>query len=85
MPSSKCCVLGGESLERKHVFPQLDSDFKIWLERCNNPKLFQMEKSVVRRGYAVCHKHFEKSCESAGTNKLKKFSLPTLYLPTSNI
>lgn len=85
MPSSKCCVLNCKSTDRKHVFPQTDSDFIIWVERCNNPKLYELDKSVIRRRYAVCHKHFDKCCESPGTKKLKKGSLPTLYLQKSNI
>jgi len=85
MSSLKCCVLNCESVDRKHVFPEKDSEFKIWIERCNNPKLYEFDKSKIRRCYAVCHKHFDKYCESPETNKLKKGSLPTLYLPKSNI
>ncbi|KAF0708796.1 THAP domain-containing protein 6-like, partial [Aphis craccivora] len=48
MPSTNCSVLGCKSKERKHVFPQNDDDFNMWLQRCNNDKLFHLEKSVVR-------------------------------------
>lgn len=72
MPSTKCSVLGCTSKEKKHVFPNTDGDYKIWLECCNNEKLFKMDKSLVRKRYAVCHIHFDKSCESPGTSKLKK-------------
>lgn len=84
MPSTNCSVLGCKSKERKHVFPQNDDDFNMWLQRCNNDKLFHLEKSVVRRRYAVCHLHFDRSCDSPGTKKLKKGSLPTLFLPSNN-
>lgn len=84
MPSTKCSVLGCTSKERKHVFPQNDDDFNTWLLRCNNNKLFNLDKHVVRQRYAVCHVHFNRSCESPGTKKLKKESLPTLYLPSNN-
>lgn len=84
MPSTKCSVLGCTSKEKKHVFPNTDGDYKIWLECCNNEKLFKMDKSLVRKRYAVCHIHFDKSCESPGTSKLKKGSLPTLNLSKSN-
>lgn len=85
MPSSNCSVLGCKSKERKHVFPQNDEDFNTWLQRCNNNKLFHLDKSVVRRRYAVCHLHFAESCDSPGTKKLKKGSLPTLFLPSNNV
>jgi len=83
MPSTKCCVFGCTSGERKHVFPKSEDDFNIWLQRCCNEKLFNLDKCIVRSHYAVCHIHFDLSCESPGTKKLKKGSLPTLYLPSS--
>jgi len=84
MTSSKCCVLNCDSVDRKLVFPEKDKEFKIWIERCNNQKLYELDKSKIRYCYAV-YQHFEKYCESLGTNKLKKGSLPTLYFPTSDI
>ncbi|XP_050066269.1 uncharacterized protein LOC126555381 [Aphis gossypii] len=63
--------------ERKHVFPKSEDDFNIWLQRCCNEKLFNLDKCIVRSHYAVCHIHFDLSCESPGTKKLKKGSLPT--------
>lgn len=79
MPSTNCSVLGCKSKERKHVFPQNDDDFNMWLQRRNNDKLFYLEKSVVRRRYAVCHLHFDRSCYNPGTKKLKKKGPYQLY------
>lgn len=69
---------------KTHVFPENDSDYNIWVQRTGNPNIQLMKKQYVRKTYRIFHIHFEKSCESPGTNKLKYRSLSSLNLPCKN-
>lgn len=86
MVSNKCVVSGcTNSSKRKHRFPVLDEDCIIWVERSGNLKLKNMPIDQIRKTYQICHRHFDISCESPGTSKLKFRSLPTLHLPRNFI
>jgi len=86
MPSNKCCISGCETKKnvKTHVFPENEEDFKVWVQRTGNQYIETMKKECIRKSYRICHLHFEKSCESPGTNKLKYRSLPSLNLPCKN-
>lgn len=60
----------------RHVIPRDDSVRKIWLDRINNAKLFNVKKDSY--SYRLCESHFEPECFVNG--KLLKFALPTLNL-----
>lgn len=64
------------------MFPNHEGDFLIWLQRSGKKHLMSLSKSLVRKNYAICHRHFDASCESLGTNRLKFRSLSTLHLPS---
>lgn len=83
MVSNKCSVMGcKDSAKRKHIFPKNEGDLKIWVERTGNPVLENLSVEAIRKKYQICNIHFDKCCESPGTNqKLKQHSLPTLNLP----
>jgi len=85
MPSNRCCVLGCDSFGNvpKKQFPKIDDDFKAWVERTGNPNLKNITKDNVIKKYLICLKHFDESCRSPGTNRLKFRSLPTLNLPST--
>lgn len=85
MVSNKCSVVGcKDSAKRKYVFPKNDVDFNVWVERTGNSILVGLEKESVRKTYQICRDHFDKRCDSPGTNqKLKQHSLPTLNLPSN--
>jgi len=83
MVSNKCSVIScKDSAKRKYVFPKDEDDLKIWVERTGNPVLKNLSVESIRRTYQICKNHFDKCCDSPGTNqKLKQHSLPTLILP----
>lgn len=64
----------------RHAIPSNPKVKRIWIERIQNPKLFNVEDSRHLKNYTVCEEHFEDTCKVAD-GKLKKFSLPTLHLP----
>lgn len=85
MPSKYCVVKGCNSRnDPKHRFPKnAIEDFKIWVHRTGNSSLLSMSNDQIYKSYLMCEQHFEKSCKSPGTNRLKCRSLPTLKLPST--
>lgn len=82
--SQKCCVPHCKYVPgtTRHTFPVYEEEqFKIWVQRIANPKFCGLDDYIVYKNFLVCDEHFSAYCKSAGTKRLKKFSLPTLNLP----
>jgi len=63
-----------------HRFPiKSPEDFKIWVVRTGNETLSNMNHAQIYNLFVICE-HFELSCKSPGTKRLKCKSLPTLNL-----
>lgn len=87
MVSNKCVVVNcNDSSKKKHRFPSVHEDCIEWVKRSGNTKLLNLPIEQVIATYQICHKHFDVTCESPGTNgKLQFRSLPTLHLPRNII
>jgi len=86
MPSKKCVVKGCKSNKEtpKHRFPyKSPDDFSIWVQRTGNIELFNKAQEYIYKSYVICEQHFDSSCKSPGTKRLKCRSLPTLNLPST--
>jgi len=84
MPSKNCVVKGCNSLKKviMHRFPlKSPEDFKIWVKRTGNDALLGLEHEKI--SFVICEQHFEMSCRSPGTKRLKCQSLPTLNIPST--
>jgi len=82
MPSNRCCVLGCDSFANvsEKQLPKINDDCNAWVEKTGNPNLKHMTKENVIKKYLICLKHFDGSCQSLETNRLKFRFLPTLNL-----
>lgn len=54
--------------------------FKRWLVAVNNKQLMTLPENYVFEHYRVCSKHFVQN-DIGTNNKLKKGSVPQLFLP----
>lgn len=84
MPSKNCIVKGCNNRKvPMHRFPiKSPEDFKIWVVRTGNETLLNMNHAQIYNSFVICEQHFELSCKSPGTKRLKCKSLPTLNLPS---
>jgi len=87
MPSKNCVVVGCDTTYKdkstiRHLFPYNDETlFLKWVQSTGNQKLKSLSVQQVRKSFVMCSKHFEDSCTSAGTKKLNRNAVPTLFLP----
>lgn len=55
-----------------------------WIERINNPALFNLSYEVIYNKYRVCRRHFTGKDQLRGCRKgIKSNAVPTLFLPES--
>ncbi|KAF5277521.1 hypothetical protein FQA39_LY18475 [Lamprigera yunnana] len=75
-----CCVPGcSDKVAKRFVIPSEKCIRDIWLQRINYDNLIYLNYSNLKH-YRVCKNHFlSVCCDDAG--KLKRYSLPTIYLP----
>ncbi|KAF5272657.1 hypothetical protein FQA39_LY07684 [Lamprigera yunnana] len=75
-----CCVPGcSDKVAKRFAIPSEKRIRDIWLQRINNDNLIYLNYSRLKH-YRVCKNHFlSVCCDDAG--KLRRYSLPTLYLP----
>ncbi|KAF5280190.1 hypothetical protein FQA39_LY18107 [Lamprigera yunnana] len=75
-----CCVPGcSDKVTKRFAIPSDKRIRDIWLQRIDNDNLIYLNYSKLKH-YRVCKNHFlSVCCDDAG--KLKRYSLPTLYLP----
>ncbi|KAF5289926.1 hypothetical protein FQA39_LY14935 [Lamprigera yunnana] len=68
-----------DKVAKRFAIPSEKRIRDIWLQRINNDNLIYLNYSKLKH-HRVCKNHFlSVCCDDAG--KLKRYSLPTLYLP----
>ncbi|GJQ84059.1 hypothetical protein Trydic_g10519 [Trypoxylus dichotomus] len=83
----KCCVPNcTDKQEVRHRFPYLDEKiYDEWLRRIGNPLLKEEDPIKVHRNRRICGRHFRKDCYVPNSKKLKYGTVPTLFLPVSDL
>lgn len=83
-----CCVWecpSGANIP-SHVFPKNPSQFQIWKQAVESPKIAHLTDEQLRKA-VVCYRHFQDNDYCVGHEKrsLKRGVVPNLYLPKREV
>ena len=71
----------------RHRFPNPKKDrarFDMWIQRCGNSRLVQIDPLKVYNQHTVCNLHFNAN-DFFSNNKLQSTAVPVLHIPSGKV